>query len=180
MGILKTQLTRWCRPDVVAASVLEIDLALLRARGIEALLLDLDNTLTRWRSREVRAEVLDWVRQVRAAGFQVHIVSNAGTAPRVEHVARQMGVPFLVRAAKPRRRGFRRAAKLLNVPAERVAVVGDQIFTDVLGGKRAGMFTILVDPIDRRCEFISTRFMRLVERALFRHIDGEKVSVEAR
>ncbi|MBI3946475.1 MAG: YqeG family HAD IIIA-type phosphatase [Armatimonadetes bacterium] len=166
------RLLGWCRPGLTAGSVPEIDVAALRERGIEALLLDLDNTLVRWRSREVPEEVLAWVRQASDAGLRLCIVSNAGSARRVAPVARRLGIPFLVRAAKPRRRGFRHAAARLKLPPERVAVIGDQVFTDVVGGNRAGMLTILVPPVDRSHEFVTTRLMRLLERALHRHIHG--------
>lgn len=159
-----------CRPDLAADSVTEIDLAALRERGIRGLLLDLDNTLVRWNAREVPKEVLNWVRQAHAAGFRLCILSNAGRAGRVEAVARQLQVPFVVRAGKPRRRAFFQAAASLQVPPERMAVIGDQVFTDIVGGNRAGMFTILVRPMDRRHEFITTRVMRLFERLLHRHI----------
>ncbi|MDH7570091.1 MAG: YqeG family HAD IIIA-type phosphatase [Armatimonadota bacterium] len=165
---------RLCVPNMMAATVQGIDLETLRARGIEALLLDLDNTLVPWRSRQPRDEVLAWVQRVRDAGFRLCIVSNAGRAGRVEAVARQMGIPFLVRAVKPRRRALRQAAALLGVDPARTAVVGDQLFTDVLGGNRAGMFTVLVAPINSGHEFLSTRVMRRLERLLWRRIEAAR------
>src|SRR5690242_3095607 len=107
-----------CRPAMVADSVAHIDLEGLRARGIGALLLDLDNTLVLWRSQEVREEVSHWIIRARELGFQVCIVSNAMKTSRVEGVARQLGIPFAVRARKPARRAFRRASALLGVPPE--------------------------------------------------------------
>ncbi len=161
-----------CQPDMIAASVVEVDLEALRARGIDALFLDLDNTLVLWRSQEVREDVAEWIRRARDTGFRLCIVSNAATVKRVRPVAGILGLPFFVRAGKPRSRGFRRAAALLDVPAERSAVIGDQVFTDVLGGHRAGMLAVLVSPMDRRREFISTRCMRLLERIFHRYTHG--------
>lgn len=168
--MLRSLVRKWCCPDLQADSVADIDLADLWARGIRALLLDLDNTLVQWRSREVQSEVGSWIRQAQEAGFRLCIVSNAGSARRVEPVARELGVPFAVRAGKPSRRAFRHAAALLQVSPKQTAVIGDQVFTDILGGNRAGMLTVLVSPINRRREFISTKMMRLLERAVWRHI----------
>lgn len=167
--MLVSRLMEMCRPAMDAPSVLEIDLDALRARGIEALFLDLDNTLVLWRSQEVRDEIAEWVRKAQAAGLKLAIVSNAGHARRVEPVARALGIPFTVRAAKPRRGAFRKAAADLGLPPRKVAVIGDQVLTDVLGGNRAGMLTILVSPIDRRREFVWTKCMRVLERAIRKH-----------
>lgn len=161
---------------MVVVSVQDIDPEALRARGIEALLLDLDNTLVMWRSHDLRAEVSAWVARAREAGLRLCIVSNTSSVRRVEPVARQLGIPFAVRAAKPSRRAFRRAADLLDVSPEKAAVVGDQVFTDVLGGNRAGMLTILVNPINRDREFISTRMMRVLERLVWGGIHADRAS----
>ncbi|HEX3000389.1 MAG TPA: YqeG family HAD IIIA-type phosphatase [Armatimonadota bacterium] len=163
---LATRLIDWCRPDLKAASVSEIDLEALRARGITALLLDLDNTLVRWRRREIRPEIAAWIQRARELRFQLYIVSNAGHARRVAPVAQELDVPFIVRAVKPRRRAFRWVAAQLKVAATQTAVIGDQIFTDIVGGNRAGMVTVLVAPLDRKREFFWTKCMRVVENRL--------------
>jgi len=67
--MIRSYLRRRCRPDIVVASVQEIDPEALRARGIRALLLDLDNTLVMWRSFDLRAEVSAWVERARRAGL---------------------------------------------------------------------------------------------------------------
>ncbi len=170
--MLEAVVKKWCRPDVIAPAVTEIDLPALWARGIRALLLDLDNTLVCWRSKDVRAEIGAWVQQAREQGFRLCIVSNAAHIERVESVARQLGIPYVVRAVKPLRRALRRAAALLGVSPAQAAVIGDQVFTDVLGGNRAGMLTVLVQPIDRRHEFVSTKAMRLLERAIWHHVQA--------
>lgn len=175
--MIRSRLRRWCRPDIVVASVQEIDPEALRARGIRALLLDLDNTLVMWRSCDLRAEVSAWVERARGAGLRLCIVSNSSSARRVEPVAQQLGIPYTARAAKPSRRAFRRAAALLGVEPSQAAVVGDQLFTDVLGGNRAGMLTVLVNPINRNREFISTRIMRLVERLVWGGIHADHVAL---
>jgi len=82
-------------------------------------------------------------------------------------VAERADVPFIARARKPRRRSFRRAMELMGTKPETTAVIGDQLFTDMLGGNRLGLFTILVTPISKE-EFIGTRFMRFLEKLILK------------
>jgi HAD superfamily phosphatase (TIGR01668 family) len=94
-------------------------------------------------------------------------VSN-NSGPRVSEFASKVGIPFIPKASKPRRKGFREAMAMLGVAPEKTVVIGDQIFTDVLGGNRSGAHTILVVPIDPR-EFFLTQIVRKVERRVLRY-----------
>ncbi len=155
-------------PRVYVDSLLDIPRDLLRDRNINAFILDLDNTITEWNSNELRAEVEEWFGLIKSEGFKACILSNNGEQ-RIEKVAVKLGIPFIHRAGKPRRHSFFKAVNLLGVRAEEVAVVGDQIFTDVLGGNRAGLFTVLVKPLARR-EFFGTKFNRTLELFVLRHL----------
>lgn len=157
------------RPGEYRESIFKIDLERLRQRGIRAIMLDLDNTLVQWNHPEPPAGLVVWLERVKAAGFSVCIVSN-NSGTRVSQFAGKVGIPFIAKAGKPRRKGFRAAMALLGVTPAQTAVVGDQIFTDVLGGNRAGAHTILVVPLDPR-EFIGTRLVRTVERLILRFLD---------
>jgi len=126
------------------------------------LLLDLDNTIVPWRSYEIAPEVAEWIRKA-CLGMKVCIVSNTRSFKRLERLASELKVSYVRRGAKPRRVGFREALSLLGVESCKAAVIGDQVFTDILGGNRLGAYTILVRPIHRR-EFIGTRVSRLAER----------------
>jgi HAD superfamily phosphatase (TIGR01668 family) len=151
-------------PDAVAPHVTAIRPEALRARGIRGLIVDLDNTLTLWNDARCTPEVAGWLRGLEAADIRVCIVSNNGPE-RVARFCRGLvsPPPWIAYAGKPRRRAYRRALQRLGLPPATVAVVGDQVFTDVLGGKRAGLWTILVPPLGRR-EFPATRLVRVVER----------------
>lgn len=156
------------RPAEYRESIFAIDLDKLRDRGIRGLILDLDNTLVKWNDPEPTEGLLRWLEQVRAMGIAPCIVSN-NSGPRVQSFAAKVGVPFIPKAIKPRRKGFRAAMRLLGVTPAQTAVVGDQIFTDVMGGNRCGAHTILVVPIDSR-EFIGTRVLRMMERLVLRYL----------
>ena len=94
------------------------------------------------------------------------LVSN-NKKDRVSNFGRILGVPALSKARKPRRRAFREAMRIMNTRPETTAVIGDQIFTDVLGGNRLGLYTILVVPLSKQ-EFIGTRCMRHLERVVLK------------
>lgn len=156
-------------PDVYVESILDLPLEKLYAHGIRAFIMDLDNTVTEWNSQEVRSEVVSWMKEVKARGFKACIASNNGRE-RVVSVAEGLGIPFVSKAGKPRRRAFHRALKVMGSLPEETAVIGDQIFTDILGGNRMNLFTILVVPINKR-EFIGTRVMRKFEIMVLKRIN---------
>jgi HAD superfamily phosphatase (TIGR01668 family) len=157
-------LRQFC-PHLCVRRVEEIDLAALRARGIRALLLDLDNTLTAWRGYEMTPELQAWLEQAQR-GFRLCLVSNQFRGRRVREIAAQLGISCvhgLGPAGKPGRRIFRRAAAQIGVPPEQTAMIGDQMFSDICGARRAGMYAILVEPIGTY-EFLTTAVMRRVTR----------------
>lgn len=154
------------RPDQVVGSIYEIDLTELRERGIRGVIADLDNTLVPWNGSLVDERLQEWLRNLREAGLELAIVSNNFPA-RVEQVSSRLGVLAVARAVKPRRRAFLSLAGRLGLAPCQVCVIGDQLFTDIMGGKRSGMHTVLVTPIDKR-EFFGTKIMRLLERVLLR------------
>jgi uncharacterized protein len=148
-------------PRIFADSLLDIPLGLLREQNIVAFIVDLDNTITEWNSNVISLEIEAWFRSIQTQGFKACILSNNGEL-RIKSVADRLGIPFIHRAAKPRRGAFLRAIYIMGVTASQTAVIGDQIFTDILGGNRAGLFTILVNPIARR-EFLGTKINSLLE-----------------
>lgn len=162
MGLLD-----WFRPCERVHAVSDIDVEALKRRNIKALLTDLDNTLVPWQSYEITQATEEWVRSACERGMKCCIVSNTRSWKRLEILAARLELPFVRRGAKPRRGGFREALRLLGVSADEAAVIGDQLFTDILGGNRLGAYTILVTPLQKR-EFIGTRLSRLVERVILR------------
>jgi len=159
---------RILRPAEYHRSIFDVDLDKLKARGFRAIMVDLDNTLVKWNHPDPTPALLTWLAQAKEKGFQLCIVSN-NQGPRVSLFAEKIGIPFISKATKPRRKGFREGMALLGVTPEQTVVIGDQIFTDVLGGNRSGAYTILVMPIDPK-EFVLTRGVRLIERRVLRHL----------
>ncbi|CEP66026.1 HAD-superfamily hydrolase,subfamily IIIA [Moorella glycerini] len=154
------------QPDLYVRSLRDIPLAALKVRGIRGLIIDLDNTVTEWGRATLDVEVYRWFAELKDQGLKACLVSN-NRSSRVQKVATALGIPAISRAGKPRRRAFYQAMAVMDTGVGSTAVIGDQVFTDVLGGNRLGLYTVLVMPINRR-EFIGTRMMRQVEKLITR------------
>lgn len=167
--MLPRSLDRLLTPDLIVRHVRDVPPERLQAGGIRAVVTDLDNTLVPWRSEDVEAEVIAWLTSLRDAGMKVCIASNTRHLRRLERLGERLGilhVPF--NAAKPGVRGIQRALSLLGSPPGETAMVGDQLFTDIVAGNRAGLYTVLVNPLSRR-EFVGTRLIsRSAERLILR------------
>jgi uncharacterized protein len=137
----------------------------LQLWGFRALMVDVDCTLTRYRRGEPLPEAAQWIAQLRAADFRLCLISN-GMGPRIERFAERLGLPFVSQAMKPLPRGVRAALKKLDSPPSQTAIVGDQLFADVMAGRLAGVRSILVEPIHPEEEPWFTRLKRWPERAL--------------
>lgn len=153
-------------PDQYLPSIYEIDLAELRARGIRSLIVDLDNTLVEASRPDATPRLIHWLDQVRSNGFDVIIVSN-NNKTRVSKFASPLNIPYIHAAKKPSAQAFKKALATLGSKREETVVIGDQLLTDVLGGNRMGLHTILVVPVSN-IEGFFTKINRMLERVLFR------------
>lgn len=151
-------------PDYYYRTVQDIDLAGLRARGVDTLLVDLDNTLLPRDTNEVPDELRVWVSLLADAGFRVCLVSN-NWHERVFGVAEELGFDLVPKALKPLPFAFLKALKKAGSRPANAAVVGDQLFTDVLGGKWLGAVTVLVAPLSAS-DLPHTLILRRIERLL--------------
>jgi HAD superfamily phosphatase (TIGR01668 family) len=152
------------RPDAFAARLSSVSLDDLAARGVRGIIVDLDNTLVGYGEESMAPADAAWVRSACARGFGVCLVSNNFTG-RVERVGRELGVPAVPSALKPLPRGFLRALRVLATPKNATVVVGDQLFTDVLGAKLIGLHAILIEPLVAN-DWYGTRVLRFLERVV--------------
>ena len=156
-------------PDLFVKSIYDIDYKALKQRGVKAIITDLDNTLVESDRADATPELVNWLNRLQAMGFQVIIVSN-NNETRVSKFAHPLNIPYIHAARKPFQTPFRKALYRLNATAEQTVVIGDQLFTDVLGGNRLGLFTILVVPVVER-EGFWTKINRAFEKIVFRWMD---------
>ena len=156
-------LFRCFHPNLRFNSVQEITPELLHQHGLRSLLLDVDSTLKRYRATEIPPECVRWIESLRDAGIQFCLLSN-GRRPRIRPIAEQLNISFIAPALKPFPFGCRSAIKTMGFTPKSTAMVGDQVFADILAGKLSGIFTILVTPIHPEEEHWYTRMKRPVER----------------
>lgn len=166
------RIARWLKPDLRVDCLSAVPLERLRQQGIRALIVDLDNTVACWNSAVVEEEARRWFSEAKARGFALCLTSN-NAYQRGAGVARELGVPLVYNAGKPRRRAFRQAMQALGSGPRETAVIGDQLFTDILGGKRLGLYTVLVRPLSPR-EFFTTRLLRRLEQVVMRSWGDER------
>lgn len=152
---------------LINGDVTDIDLGVLKQDGIRGLIFDLDSTLMAPHSGHLSPEVENWLIYARD-NFQVAIVSNNKRSHYIEEVKAILQMPVIGKAAKPRRWAFFDVLKSFGLNAHEVAVIGDRPLTDVLGGQRAGMKTVLVWPLKTMREPAWVTMMRKLERIVIR------------
>lgn len=157
---------RLLAPRYHVDAVFHLTPARLRGWGIEALMLDLDNTLVGWGKIEPPAEVLAWLADLRRCGIPVCLVSNT-LSRRLAAATAVFDLPTVRGRSKPSADKLRRALRILGTSPEQTAMVGDQLFTDVLAGNRLGVPTILTGPLSPY-EPLRVRFVRAIERLVLR------------
>lgn len=151
-------------PDQHVQNILDITPEMLVERGVKGIITDLDNTLVEWDRPEATPELIKWFTSIKEKGILITIVSN-NTQHRVKSFSDPVGIPFIYSARKPMTKAFKRALKDMKLKNEEVVVIGDQLLTDVLGGNRLGLHTILVVPVASSDGFW-TRFNRKIERII--------------
>lgn len=160
------QFTEAFRPHHRVHRLEELDCAMLAARGVQGVMLDLDNTIAPYRRQDISPAVEAWMEQLHRMGLRGCMVTNAATVNRVRPVAERLGIPWVARANKPFRGGFQRGMHLLGTTPATTAMVGDLLTMDIIGGNRLGLFTVLVEPMCPREAWGTRFFQRPVERWL--------------
>lgn len=143
------------KADFAFWRVTEITPEFLRENNIKGLLLDLDNTLTTHDNPVPAEGVLEWIDTMKKNGIRLVIVSN-NHPPRVKPFADMLGLEFVSEGKKPLSSGFNRAQQRMGIPFSQLAVVGDQIYTDMLGANLKRIRGIFVYPIEHE----KTRFFK--------------------
>ena len=151
-------------PKAYLNNVKEIDIDFLNKNDIKGIILDVDNTLINFK-KELLDGVECWCDNLKKEGIVFCIVSNSNKKEKVREIAKKLDIPFIYFAKKPLKSGFKKAKKLLEMEAKNIAVVGDQILTDVIGANRVKMFPILVKPIEER-EYLITKIKRPFEKLI--------------
>ena len=159
------------RPKLHFKNVQEIDLAKLRALGINNLIIDLDETLRKRNSDHIPEGSVKWIEEVKRKGFKVCITSNNPFPWQIRKIEKIFNVPCSFLALKPFPIAFKHAMHLLRSDPSDTASIGDQLFTDILGANLIGICSILVDPITGAEKGMFRRMMRWLEQKVFPRVN---------
>lgn len=155
-------------PSEYKKTIFDITPEDLKARGIRGIITDLDNTLVEWDRPDATPKLIEWLASMKQSGIKVVIVSN-NNEMRVKSFSEPLGIPFIFQARKPMGKAFRRAIKVLDLQRKQIVVIGDQMLTDIFGGNRNKLHTILVLPVAKSDGFV-TKFNRMVERRIMKKL----------
>ena len=159
-------------PKSYFSKVENISIEFLNKNKIKALILDVDNTLID-KQKILSEEIVKWAKELKAQGVKLYILSNSNNKEKLKNISEKLDIPYHRFAMKPLKRGFKKVQRELNEKPENIAIVGDQIFTDIIGGNRCKMYTILVDPIKEN-EFWYTAWKRPIENKIKEQLKKEK------
>lgn len=163
-------------PNADFTKVSEITIEFLRKNKIKALILDVDNTLIDYYNN-LSEETIYWANDLKKNNIKLYILSNTNKKEKVENVSKKLDIPYRHFAKKPLKSGFLKVQKELQELPKNIAVVGDQLFTDIIGGNRCKMFTILVEPINTKDIWI-TMWKRPLEDFIKRNYRKAKTKGE--
>lgn len=128
----------------------DIPFAFYYEQGYRGIIFDIDNTLV---PHDAPADdsAIAFMEQLKMMGYQICLLSN-NDEERVSSFNEPLNVKYIHKANKPFRSGYEKAMKLLGTKQSNTLFVGDQIFTDIWGARRTGIFSILLDPINPKEE----------------------------
>ena len=145
-------------PRGVYPAVTQISPKALAEKGVRLVLADLDNTLVPYKETEPTRAVRTWKDALAAEGITLFLLSNSRKPGRPHSFAQKLDIPCIGHAGKPKVGGFQRAMARMGGAPDETAIVGDQMFTDIWGGNRAGVLTLLVHPIQFGTVFRGLRY----------------------
>jgi uncharacterized protein len=154
------------QPDVVlGGNVFCLTPALITHYGLKGLVLDIDDTIVPIKTTEVSEQLVTWLADIRQE-CKIWLVTNNPHKHRISTISQSLDLPYILSAAKPSVRKLRVAVDDMGLPYSQVAMVGDRVFTDVLGGNRLGLLTILAQPISATASTSSFHLLRRIEFGL--------------
>ena len=163
-------------PRVITDGLTDLTPEFLHSRGVQLLMLDFDNTIVPYTTNTPTERMEKWLREMNASRIQLCVVSNS-KRDRVKIFCQKYGIDCITHAKKPFPKGIRECLEKYGIPAENAALVGDQIFTDTLGGNGCGVTTVLVKAIDNHNFWLKARHvleMPFIYAARKRRLNHEK------
>lgn len=149
------------------SSIQNIDVPKLKEMGKRGVIFDLDNTLGEQGATKVGKETRQLFKKLYKSGFKVGILSNDRGNNRTNLKKDLSDLYIIFDAKKPRRTGFRKMLSRMELKPEEAVMVGDQVFTDIYGANRLGIYSVLVPPVNSAADPFFTKLKRLCRNLLF-------------
>lgn len=165
-------------PDIYQKSIYSIDYQKLLNRGIKCILIDLDNTLVAPSIKYPNKKIKDLFSELKEMGFRVILFSN-GSKRRLKPFKEQLEVEAIYRAFKPSPKKFLQILEQYHYNESQVAMIGDQLLTDIAGGNKVGITTILINQVSSHDEFV-TKFNRIIERRILHKLRDRSLFVKGK
>ena len=154
-------------PDVYSENIYKINYDKLKSKGIKCLLFDLDNTIVPFSVKEPTLETKELVYKLKQKGFKLIIFSNSPTI-RLKKFKNSLNIDVFGNSKKPLKKSFYKILDKYKYSESEVAIIGDQILTDIIGGNSVGITTVLVEPIGK--DPIWTKISRIRERNIMQKL----------
>lgn len=165
-------------PDIYQKSIYTIDYSKLLSKGIRCLLYDLDNTIVSSADNEPSQKAKDLFISLKQKGFKVIIFTNSPKI-RLKNFVKFFGVEGVSNAKKPLTGKLKKVLKTYGYTKDEVAIVGDQLMTDIKAGNKVGITTILINPVSES-DFITTKINRFFERRKMRDLQNKNLFFKGR
>lgn len=166
-------------PDMYQKSIYHIDYDKLQDDGIKCLLFDLDNTCVPYKDKEPNKKLIDLFETLKDMDFKIIIFSNA-LKKRISPFKKKLNVDCLASAGKPRKKNFLKVLKLFNYNLSDVAIIGDQLYKDILGGNKVGIKTILVNPMSNDDMILTKLIFRPLENKKYRKLARKGILIRGK
>ena len=165
-------------PDIYAKSIFTIDYEKLKKNGIKCILIDLDNTIAPININEPDKAVKDLVNELNSMNFKLFIISNS-SKNRVRPFKEQLNIDSAHSANKPFSKKYKKIMRLYKFKDTEIAAIGDQLFTDVLGANKAGITSILVNPMSN-VDYFWTKINRFFEKFVYKKFEKREILVKGK
>lgn len=166
-------------PDMYQKSIYHINYDKLLEDGIKCLLFDLDNTCVAYEDKLPNKKLVELIETLKDMGFKIIIFSNA-TKRRIKPFKDKLNVDALAMARKPSKKNFLKVIKLFKYDLSEMAIIGDQLYTDILGGNKVGIRTILVNPMSNKDMFLTTIIYRPLEKLKFKKFARNNILIKGK
>ena len=161
------------KTDMYVKDIYTIDYKKLKSYGIKCILFDLDNTLVPYFRNKPSRKIKDLIEKLKENGFKVIIFSNSGKK-RLAPFKKILEVDCSYLSRKPFQKKFKKVLKEYKYTQSEVTMIGDQIMTDIYGGNRMGIFTVLVKPISKK-ESLPTKINRVIEKKIIKKLEKRNI-----